>query len=157
MADNLITEFRSLDKLGQKFNALQELMLSGNPIQQNTDLQKYQFEVLKRFPTVQYLDQLPVQGTGPIGFTQQQAVAVPLPVPTRSNFFDHESSSHAAQDLLSKFFPLFDTNRAALVDLYDAQAVFSVVFADGTFQQQKVWGSSQGIYHYIFLFLCLSV
>jgi hypothetical protein len=141
IADNDIAEFRSLDKLAKRFNSLQELMLSGNPIQLNNDIQKYQSEVLNRFPSIQFLDQQPVQGSaGPL---LQQPARMDLPVPVRSNFFDHESSSHAAQDLLSKFFPLFDTNRAALVDLYDTQAIFSVVSGSEAFQQQKVWGNSQ--------------
>lgn len=138
IADNDIAEFRSLDKISNKFTALQELMLSGNPIQTNNDIQTYQREVLKRFPTIRFLDVQPVSGTG--GSIPQ---SVEFPVPIRSNFFDQDSSSLAAQDLLSKYFPLFDTNRTGLLDLYDAQAIFSVVFSNGTYQQQNVWGSSQ--------------
>ncbi|KAI7873447.1 uncharacterized protein EV154DRAFT_540537 [Mucor mucedo] len=139
IADNDIAEFRSLDKLNNKFNALQELMLSGNPIQVNNDIQTYQREVLKRFPTIRFLDVQPVSGTG--GSIPQTSVEFPVPV--RPNFFDQDSSSLAAQDLLSKYFPLFDTNRTGLLDLYDTQAIFSVVFSNGTYQQQNVWGSSQ--------------
>lgn len=141
IADNDIAEFRGIDKLGNKFNCLQELVLSGNPIQINNDIQTYQREVLKRFPTIQFLDMQPVNGTGPL--LQQQQQQVDLPMPVRSNFFDQESSSIATQDLLSKYFPLFDSNRGGLVDLYDEQAIFSVTFSNGTFQQQNVWGSSQ--------------
>lgn len=140
IADNDIAEFRSLDKLGNKFNALQELMLSGNPIQTNNDIQTYQREVLKRFPTIRYLDVQPVGGTG--GSIPQSSIDFPVPV--RPNFFDQDSSRLAAQDLLSKYFPLFDTNRTGLLDLYDTQAIFSVVFSNGSYQQQNVWGSSQG-------------
>lgn len=113
-------------------------MLSGNPIQTNNDIQTYQGEVLKRFPTIRFLDVQPVGGTG--GSIPQ---SVEFPVPVRSNFFDHDSSSLAAQDLLSKYFPLFDSNRTGLLDLYDSQAIFSVVFSNGSYQQQNVWGSSQ--------------
>jgi hypothetical protein len=116
-------------------------MLSGNPIQNNNDLRTYQREVMKRFPTISFLDVQPVHGTGG-GIVNQQ---LDLPMPIRSNFFDQDGSSIAAQDLLSKYFPLFDTNRTALLDLYDAQAIFSVVFSNnGAFQQQNIWGSSQG-------------
>lgn len=141
IADNDIAEFRSLDKLSKKFNSLQELMLSGNPIQINNDIQTYQREVLKRFPTIKFLDMQPVNGTG--GTVQQQQ-QVDLPIPVRSNFYDQDSSSIATQDLLSKYFPLFDSNRAGLLELYDEQAIFSVTFSNGTYQQQNVWGSSQG-------------
>lgn len=141
IADNDIAEFRSLDKLAKKLNNLQELLLTGNAIQTNNSAETYQREVLKRFPTIKYLDGQPVNGTGgvPVHVSVNE-----FPVPIRPNFFDQESSSMAVMDLLSKFFPLFDTNRAGLVDLYDSQAIFSVVYNNGTYQQQNVWGSSQG-------------
>lgn len=147
IADNDIAEFRSIDKMGNKFNSLQELVLSGNPIQINNDIQTYQREVLKRFPTIQFLDMQPVNGTGPL---QQQQQHIDLPMLVRSNFFDQESSSIATQDLLSKYFPLFDSNRGGLLDLYDEQAIFSVTFSNGTFQQQNVWGSSQSKFFYYY-------
>ncbi|KAI8082080.1 hypothetical protein BDF21DRAFT_338291 [Thamnidium elegans] len=136
IAENDIAEFRSLDKLANKLNNLQELLLTGNAIQTNNNVETYQREVLKRFPTIKYLDGQPVNGTGGVAVNE-------FPVPIRHNFFDQDSSSMAVMDLLSKFFPLFDTNRAGLVDLYDSQAIFSVVFSNGTYQQQNVWGSNQ--------------
>lgn len=155
IADNDIAEFRSLDKLRNKLPMLQELLLMGNSIQSNNNPETYQREVLKRFPTIKYLDGQPVNVTGrglgnPI--QQQPQQSNEFPVAIRPSFFDQESSSMAVQDLLSKFFPLFDTNRAGLVDLYDAQSIFSVV-SNGTYQQQNVWGSGQGIYIYIYRFI----
>ncbi|KAL9554098.1 hypothetical protein MBANPS3_002964 [Mucor bainieri] len=138
IADNDIAEFRSLDKLANRLPSLQELMLSGNPIQTNNSLEQYQQEVLRRFPTIQFLDVQPVNGG------QTAASTELLPLPVRSHFFDNDSSRLAAQDLLSKFFPLFDTNRGSLIDLYDAQAIFSTTFSNGgTYQQQNTWGSGQ--------------
>ncbi|KAI8643170.1 hypothetical protein BD408DRAFT_415388 [Parasitella parasitica] len=140
VADNDIAEFRGLDKLKNRLANLQELMLSGNPIQTNNSVEKYQQEVLKRFPTIQFLDSLSVNG----GQTPQAQQLIDLPLPVRFNFFDNDNSQLAAQDLLSKFFPLFDSNRASLIDLYDAQAVFSVTCSNGgSFQQQNTWGSGQ--------------
>jgi hypothetical protein len=46
--------------------------------------------------------------------------------------------------MLSKFFPLFDTDRKSLIDLYDTQSTFSVVFSKGNFNQENSWGSSKG-------------
>ena len=40
--DNDIAEFRSLDDFSNKFSNLTELMLMGNPIQTQYDLQQYQ-------------------------------------------------------------------------------------------------------------------
>ncbi|KAK4509713.1 uncharacterized protein ATC70_007015 [Mucor velutinosus] len=142
IADNDIAEFRSLDKLANRLPNLQELMLSGNPIQTNNSLEQYQQEVLRRFPTIQFLDVQPVNGGQTASLVSQSSADLPLPV--RSHFFDNDNSRLAAQDLLSKFFPLFDSNRGSLIDLYDAQAIFTTTFSNsGTYQQQNTWGSGQ--------------
>lgn len=94
-------------------------------------------EVAKRFPSVQFLDFQPVQ-------ENLRPVQANLPVPVQSSFFDQDNSRIAAQDMLSKFFPLFDTDRKSLIDLYDTQSTFSVVFSKGNFNQENSWGSSKG-------------
>lgn len=134
LKDNAIAEYRSLDRLSGKKLQLHELMLSGNPIQKNND---YRSEVIKRFPSIQYLDSEPIQ----LPFQQPQPVSLGLPV--LSNFFDQNSSTLVAQDMLSKYFPIFDSNRQTLIDLYEAQATFSVVFSNGNYNQESIWGSSQ--------------
>lgn len=40
LQDNEIAEFRSLDRLSNKLNHLQELVLAGNPIQTKNDYRK---------------------------------------------------------------------------------------------------------------------
>ncbi|KAI8991506.1 hypothetical protein BDF20DRAFT_845020 [Mycotypha africana] len=156
VADNDIAEFRSLDKLRNRLHNLQELLLSGNPIQINNTLDQYRKEVLKRFPTIHTLDMQPVTDTpGSVNFTPAASPSIPnnlivspatndLPLPVRAEFFDQDNSRIATQDLLSKYFPLFDTQRPSLLDLYDTDAIFSVVFSNqGTVQQQTAWGNSQ--------------
>ncbi|KAG0762942.1 hypothetical protein G6F57_009923 [Rhizopus arrhizus] len=133
LQDNDIAEYRSLDRLANRLNQLQELVLSGNPIQRQSD---YRSEVAKRFPSVQFLDFQPVQ-------ENLRPVQADLPVPVQSSFFDQDNSRIAAQDMLSKFFPLFDTDRKSLIDLYDTQSTFSVVFSKGNFNQENSWGSSK--------------
>jgi hypothetical protein len=132
LQDNEITEFRNFDRLANKLPALQKIELAGNPIISKTDPETLRSELMKRFPSLQYIDVLSDGGNE-------------LPVPTRKVFFDTENSAMACQDLLVKFFPLFDTNRPSLLALYDAQSVFSCVFSNnGNFQQQNIWGSPQG-------------
>ncbi|CEJ01891.1 hypothetical protein RMCBS344292_15912 [Rhizopus microsporus] len=95
LQDNEIAEFRSLDRLSNKLNHLQELVLAGNPIQTKND---YRNEVLKRFPSVQRLDFQPTTtATAQAFYTPSD-----IPVPVRSNFFGQDDSRIAAQDLLSK-------------------------------------------------------
>ncbi|KAI8878239.1 hypothetical protein K501DRAFT_326125, partial [Backusella circina FSU 941] len=133
LQDNLIEDSRQLDKLANKLPNLKEIILSGNPIETKYDRTTLVNEVLQRFPSLQFIDNQPVGGG-----------SNDLPAPVLGNSFDNESSAMACQDLLSKFFPLFDTNRSALLALYDAQSVFSCVFSNsGNFQQQNIWGSPQ--------------
>ncbi|KAI8061467.1 uncharacterized protein B0P05DRAFT_557139 [Gilbertella persicaria] len=136
IADNDIADFRKLDPLANKLPRLQELVLSGNPIQTN---QRYKQEVLNRFPTITFLDMQPINEGTQLGTN----ISSELPVPVQPYFFDQDSSRQSAQEFLSIYFPSFDSNRAALVDLYDAQAVFSSVFSKGNIQQTNAWGSSQ--------------
>ncbi|KAI9255545.1 hypothetical protein BY458DRAFT_589164 [Sporodiniella umbellata] len=138
LRDNEIAEYHGLDRLSNKKIQLHELVLSGNPIQTKSD---YRSEVIKRFPSIQYLDSEPIQLAGQPAFQQPQTAS--LGVPVLSNFFDQDSSRMVAQDMLSKYFPIFDSNRAALIDLYEAQSTFSVVFSHGNYSQENVWGSSQ--------------
>lgn len=41
LQDNDIAEYRSLDRLANRLNQLQELVLSGNPIQRQSDYRRY--------------------------------------------------------------------------------------------------------------------
>ncbi|KAI9494012.1 hypothetical protein BDB00DRAFT_820417 [Zychaea mexicana] len=151
--DNEIADFRSLDEFANKFSTLTELMIVGNPIQTQYDWQQYQSEVTRRFPSVQMLDQQPVGhsvapppafgATGsPAGFGTPPP-APPTNVPeTRANFFDQPSSQQATEELLSQYFQFFDSNRAALVDLYDAQSCFSVSVTRSALDAAGTWGQA---------------
>ncbi|CDS12363.1 hypothetical protein LRAMOSA04558 [Lichtheimia ramosa] len=143
--DNDIAEFRSLDAFAKKnLPNLTELLLMGNPIQTNNTWERYQSEVLQRFPNISMLDMQPVgnapppqQGISPSSSTgfaptnistpPQPRVGLPMGSPqVQGSFYDGENSRQATEDFLTKFFPLFDSNRQALVDLYDPQAGFSI-------------------------------
>ncbi|KAI8365343.1 uncharacterized protein BYT42DRAFT_589604 [Radiomyces spectabilis] len=160
--DNDIAEFRSLDSLGHnKLPQLTELILRGNPLANNNNGQRYKSEIKRRFPSVTMLDQLPIDemdtptpfanSLTPSSYPNSPAPS-PTPVglnnpmlpPVKSAFFDQNASQQAAQDLLSRFFPLYDTNRAGLMDLYDPQSVFSLV-ASRMSMAQNTWGQGQRI------------
>ncbi|KAG2226678.1 hypothetical protein INT45_001025 [Circinella minor] len=152
--DNEIAEFRSLDDFSNKFSNLTELMLMGNPIQSQYDLQKYQSEVKRRFPSVQILDQQPVGTSATPAFEATNSPVAggfgtpppPSTVPEiRGNFYDQPSSQQATEDLLSQYFPLFDSNRAALVSLYDEQSCFSITVAANAPYAAATWGQGQRV------------
>ncbi|CAO3638514.1 unnamed protein product [Cunninghamella blakesleeana] len=147
LQENDISEFKRLDGLGNnKLPQLSELVLSGNPIQTNTNPDLYMKEVTQRFPTLTQLDFQPIGGIQPSINSSIPSTtgfgASTLPLPVKANFFDQDNSRQASQDLLSKFFPLFDSNRSGLMDLYDQQAVFSINVSGSCFAR-NTWGQGQ--------------
>ncbi|KAL0082429.1 hypothetical protein F4703DRAFT_1133371 [Phycomyces blakesleeanus] len=145
LQDNDIAEFKSLRSLSSRLNRLTELLLIGNPIQYNNDWETYSRGVQQIFPSVKILDQRPISGDqiNPTHLNQQHQMVLPTQLsqqfPPRPSFFDQDSSKQATEDFMSKYFPLFDSNRAALVDLYDAQATFSLNFSRTSCAHER-WG-----------------
>ncbi|KAI9307355.1 hypothetical protein BJ944DRAFT_176680 [Cunninghamella echinulata] len=147
LQENDISEFKGLDRLANnKLRQLSELVLHGNPIQINTNPDVYIKEITQRFPTLTQLDFQPIGQpslnpsiTSAPGFGGTSGGVSTLPLPIKPNFFDQDNSRQASQDLLSKFFPLFDSNRLALADLYDQQAVFSINTSTSCFAR-NTWG-----------------
>ncbi|KAI8582672.1 hypothetical protein K450DRAFT_226374 [Umbelopsis ramanniana AG] len=135
LQDNNISTYNDLEPLVGKFNNLHELLLNDNPIktrdiERNGNDVQYRSEVTRRFPTLRMLDGAPVAQAiqfdiqaADLEATEQQAR---LPASVKEGFFDQDSSRMAANDFLGSFFPTFDGNRAALYDLYDENAMFSV-------------------------------
>ncbi|KAH8553257.1 hypothetical protein BGW37DRAFT_485046 [Umbelopsis sp. PMI_123] len=135
LQDNNITTYNDLEPLVGKFNHLHELLLNDNPIktrdiERNGNDVTYRSEITRRFPTLRMLDGAPVAQAiqfdiqaADLEATEQQAK---LPARVKEGFFDQDSSRMAAHDFLGQFFPTFDGNRAALYDLYDENAMFSV-------------------------------
>ncbi|OUM70152.1 hypothetical protein PIROE2DRAFT_57018 [Piromyces sp. E2] len=49
-----------------------------------------------------------------------------LPLQIKSSFIDSDVTANTIQDFIVKYFTLFDSNRAGLLDLYDNNALFSL-------------------------------
>ncbi|KAI9033602.1 hypothetical protein CLU79DRAFT_724516, partial [Phycomyces nitens] len=135
LQDNDIAEFKSLKSLSSRLNCLKELLLLGNPIQANNDWETYTRGVKEIFPSVEILDQTPISG----GQVMMAPPMLAQQLPPRGSFFDQDSSRQATEDFMSKYFPLFDSNRAALVDLYSEQATFSINCSRASSAHER-WG-----------------
>ncbi|KAI8339956.1 hypothetical protein BC941DRAFT_419015 [Chlamydoabsidia padenii] len=145
LQENDINKFKGIDSLSsQNLPQLTELVLLGNPIQVETPPDVYISEVTRRFPSLLQLDFQPInQNTcGAFGSASRIGNDGSLPLPIKASFFDQDNSRQAAQDLLSKFFPLFDSNRSALAGLYDSQSTFSINVSP-TCYAKATWGQGQ--------------
>ncbi|THH28012.1 hypothetical protein EUX98_g6178 [Antrodiella citrinella] len=136
---NHLRLFKDIDLIAGrngKLEHLRELIVAGNPIReleiQNGRQEKYKSEMSRRFPSLQILDG---EAIAKIAFdTPNASSSVPIPanLPTATAFpFEMASSFVTGVDgtivskFLMQFFPLYDGQRAALVDIYHPSATFS--------------------------------
>ncbi|WFD30207.1 nuclear mRNA export, poly(A)+RNA binding protein [Malassezia sp. CBS 17886] len=121
--------------------ALQELLLVGNPLQQNAvdagNEDGYRRDVLAKFPGLRILDRKPVSEIEH-GFSQlfrgraarqtgPEAAKVPLrafPLPMKPGFVDGDAA-RVVPEFLSLFFARYDQDRALLSAVYSPNARFS--------------------------------
>ncbi|KAF9985274.1 nuclear mRNA export, poly(A)+RNA binding protein [Mortierella antarctica] len=137
LKDNDIQHFKDIENLaGKKLSSLRELILLDNPLRdrdiaKNKDDLAYRSQITKMFPSLQVLDQVPVApkisfGLGDIA--NDTVSSSTLPKPIQGNFFDSPGTQAMVLEFLTSYFQLFDTNRAALVNMYDNNATFSYAF-----------------------------
>lgn len=138
---NKLMSWRDLDYISGrkgKLEKLRELVLLGNPIReleyQNSRGDRYRSEVARRFPSLEVLDS---EAIAKIAFdapsTSAAAVAaIPVPHVTATTFpcemapsFITGVDGSIVSSFFMRFFPSFDTQRAALLDAYHPQATFS--------------------------------
>lgn len=142
--DNLIKEYANLEALSGtgKLKHLRELLMAGNPLRESEMKQRgsdraYVRNMVKRFPSLVLLDGVPVQLSESEIATVHRTGRV-LPLDNKPNFFDNEISQAAAIDFVTKYYQLFDTNRAALSVLYDNHATFTITSDVKLRAQQKL-------------------
>ncbi|KAI0690620.1 hypothetical protein BC835DRAFT_1363567 [Cytidiella melzeri] len=135
---NNLRLWRDLDYISGKkgkLEHLRELILKGNPIReheyQNNHVEKYKSEMARRFPSLEILDQ---EAIVKIAFDTPQASSSTASTkqPAPSSFplemmpsFVTGVDGNLISNFLMRFFPLYDNQRAALVDAYHPSATFS--------------------------------
>ncbi|KAI9474847.1 hypothetical protein BDB00DRAFT_860212 [Zychaea mexicana] len=132
LEDNVITSFSGLDAIcgAGKLKHLREIILRGNPVRESEYKQRgdgrgYIRNAVKQFPSLVLLDGVPISLSDEERELIQKTRRV-LPLASIPYFFDNQDSQKAAYDFLTRFLQLFDTDRAALVAIYDQAATFSV-------------------------------
>ncbi|WFD39624.1 nuclear mRNA export, poly(A)+RNA binding protein [Malassezia japonica] len=144
LEQNELRWVRDLDVLASKKHGLgnlQELLLMGNPMQQNAvdagNEDGYRRDVLAKFPSLSILDRRPVTDVEH-GFSQlfrgraskkagPEAAQVPLrnfPLQIKGGFVDGDAAQ-VVPEFLSLFFSRYDQDRSALAPVYAPNARFS--------------------------------
>ncbi|KAI9687097.1 MAG: nuclear mRNA export, poly(A)+RNA binding protein [Bathelium mastoideum] len=117
--------FASLDSLSawkNKFKHLDQLIVSGNPLEQNDP--KYAEELAVWFPTLRVLNNIQIRTEEQI--VRKQQATMPILAPR------FEDESGIGENFIKSFFPAFDSDRNALAQhFYDSQSNFSVAINMG--------------------------
>lgn len=138
LQNNNIARWNDLDPWyhASKFPQLQELLLLDNPIQRNArDVDEYQREIAKRFPSLKVLDQNTlstlVKGIRFDVDTSQKPAAstATLPAKIQQGAWG-EGSRDIGVGFLGVFFPAYDTDRQSLLQQYYTPTTFFSLSVD---------------------------
>ncbi|KAH9998801.1 NTF2-like protein [Russula compacta] len=142
LENNSLRVWRDLDSISQlsdkkdKLSKLRELILIGNPIReldyQNNRVDTYRNNIMRRFPTLELLDKEPVtkisfdapQTPHPAGSSDSRPTAKDFPATMQPPLIAGVDGG-IITSFLARFFPLFDTQRATLSNVYNELATFS--------------------------------
>ncbi|KAF3932501.1 hypothetical protein ABW19_dt0209690 [Dactylella cylindrospora] len=124
LENNNITTFKQLEPWKYKFRKLEQLILTGNPINQ---VPNYREECRKWWKTLVMLDNI-VYPEPPVTAKANQSAGPgpfpPMPVEIKPGIVDDQEHTN---DFLSTFFPLFDSDRkACLSAFYNETSLFSI-------------------------------
>ncbi|KAK4990487.1 nuclear mRNA export, poly(A)+RNA binding protein [Elasticomyces elasticus] len=121
LSDNLLPDIAALEPWRRKFQHLDHLILTNNPIEQTSD---YAMEVLKWYPRLRILNATQVRTDEEAARgTSTAIVALPFPIKTAS----FQDEGQIAENFIRTFFIGFDSDRATLAShYYDNASDFSL-------------------------------
>ena len=123
LSRNNLTDLKSIDGWKHKFRSLENLMLGGNPIEQQ--LATLKDDILKRYPNLQILNNVQLRTPEDITAEREARKARSLPIPILEA--DFRDVAQVGENFIRQFLPLYDTNRTLLVSTYyDVESLVSV-------------------------------
>ncbi|KIJ67053.1 hypothetical protein HYDPIDRAFT_128640 [Hydnomerulius pinastri MD-312] len=138
LQNNSLKVWRDIDYIcGRKgkLEHLRELILLGNPLRElevkNGRSDKYRSDMARRFPSLVMLDGVAIAkiafdapGPSSASATDKRPTATTFPCEMKPSFITGVEDT-IISNFLVRFFPLFDSQRAALLDAYHPDATFS--------------------------------
>ncbi|KAG9314828.1 hypothetical protein JVU11DRAFT_3922 [Chiua virens] len=138
LKNNDLKVWRDIDYLSGrrgKLEHLRELIMIGNPLREleikHSRGDKYKSDMARRFPSLVMLDQEAITtigfdapGPSSTAATEKRPTATTFPFEMKPSFITGVEDS-IISNFLVRFFPLFDDQRAALLDAYHPSATFS--------------------------------
>lgn len=119
LSNNQLKNLTALDGWRWKFRKLDQIILTGNPIE--TEVPTYKDDIVKWYPTLTTLNTIQIRSLE----DARAAVKRKLPIPILGPSFRDEAA--ISETFVKHFFPAYDGDRTALVNgYYDAQSTFSI-------------------------------
>lgn len=120
LSDNQLKSLSAIEGWRWKFGSLEELILSGNPLE--IEVPTYKDQLLRWYPTLRILNGVMVRTPEELSAaSQRRAISIPILGP---NFRDESGIGEA---FVRHFFPGYDFDRTNLLNtFYDSQSTFSL-------------------------------
>ena len=119
LSHNKLKNFTALEGWRWKFRKLDQLILTGNPIE--TEVPTYKDEIMQWYPTLTTLNTIQVRSLD----DARAAANGKLPIPILGPSFRDEAA--ISENFVKQFFPAYDGDRITLVNgYYDSQSNFSI-------------------------------
>ena len=119
LSNNKLKNLNALAGWRWKFRKLDQLILTGNPIE--TEMPTYKDDIMQWYPTLTTLNTIQIRSPE----AAKAAVNGKLPIPILGPSFRDEAA--ISENFIKQFFPAYDGDRTALVNgYYDSQSTFSV-------------------------------
>lgn len=120
LSQNNLRDIRSLEPWRWKFRHLENLVMSGNPIE--TSYPDYKSDILRWYPNLQILNGVQVRSAEEIA-AALDAVRSPIPI----NGPDFRDAGRIGEDFIRQFLRQYDSDRASLLaNFYDSKSLFSL-------------------------------
>lgn len=119
LSDNELKSLSAIEGWRWKFGSLEELIISGNPLE--IEVPTYKDQLLRWYPTLRILNGVTVRSPEELSAaSQRRAISIPILGP---NFRDESGIGEA---FVRHFFPGYDFDRTELLNtFYDSQSTFS--------------------------------
>lgn len=117
---NQISDFNEIDHI--KDLNLHDIVFANNPIHSNSNPEKYQSEILRRFKTIQYLDRNKVEPLISFGLPVEKYKLPSI----KGNLYDSPRNQAITEEFLKIYFECFDKNRDNLLAIYTKDSYFSL-------------------------------
>lgn len=123
LSRNAIASLESIERWKHKFRGLVNVLLAGNPIEEQLPVVKD--DLLQWFPNLQVINGVQLRSAEDIAAAKEAMKNLPLPIPIGPP--DFRDVSQVGEGFVRQFLPLYDSDRQSLLTtFYDSESRLSI-------------------------------